>query len=108
MGGSSHISNQRLLPGHFIRSLPTFLRNGNAISIATTAGLSTIALKGMTEDVVKRSIDGCTRPHAACWPLWEASQLSRPQLVHKASYYAAKKGFWDIHANKRAAGCGPM
>src|SRR5205823_7492042 len=43
MGGSSHISNHACCRGHFIRSLPTFLRNGNAISIATTAGLSTIA-----------------------------------------------------------------
>src|SRR2546422_11675239 len=66
MGGSSHISNHACCRGHFIRSLPTSLRNGNAISIATCRVLAFMG----------------------------GEPLLRPQLVHKASYYAAKKGFW--------------
>ncbi len=36
---------------------------------------------------------GCTRPPAAL-AFMGGDPLLRPQLVHKASYYAAKKGFW--------------
>jgi len=61
------------------------------------------SVKGMTEDVVKRSIDGLHSTTCRVLAFMGGEPLSRPQLVHKASYYAAKKGFWDIHANKRAA-----
>jgi len=61
------------------------------------------SVKGMTEDVVKRSIDGLNSTTCRVLAFMGGEPLSRPQLVHKASYYAAKKGFWDIHANKRAA-----
>src|SRR5207237_8171702 len=61
------------------------------------------SVKGMTEDVVRRSIDGLHSTTCRVLAFMGGEPLSRQQLVHKASYYAAKKGFWDIHANKRAA-----
>ncbi len=83
---SSRISNHACCRGNFIRSLPTFLRNGNAISIAS--------VKGMTEDVAKRSIDWLHSTTCRVLAFMGGEPLLRPQLVHKASYYAAKKGFW--------------
>src|SRR5882724_12669414 len=51
-------------------------------------------VKGMTEDVARRSIDwlydhGCRVP-----ALMGGEPLLRPQFTHKVVYYAAKKGFW--------------
>ncbi len=48
----------------------------------------------MTEDVAKRSIDWLHSTTCRVLAFMGGEPLLRPQLVHKASYYAAKKGFW--------------
>src|SRR6202050_4345449 len=52
------------------------------------------SVKGMTEDVAKRSIDWLHSTTCRVLAFMGGEPLLRPQLVHKASYYAAKKGFW--------------
>src|SRR5205823_3877270 len=103
MGGSSHISNHACCRGHFIRSLPTLFTEWKCNLDCHYCWAFDNSVKGMTEDVVKRSIDGLHSTTCRVLAFMGGEPLSRPQLVHKASYYAAKKGFWDIHANKRAA-----
>ncbi|MFZ0940714.1 MAG: radical SAM protein, partial [Candidatus Sulfotelmatobacter sp.] len=52
------------------------------------------SVKGMTEDVAKRSIDWLHSTTCRVLAFMGGEPLLRPQLVHKACYYAAKKGFW--------------
>jgi MoaA/NifB/PqqE/SkfB family radical SAM enzyme len=52
------------------------------------------SVKGMTEDVAKRSIDWLYSTTCRVLAFMGGEPLLRPQLVHKACYYAAKKGFW--------------
>jgi hypothetical protein len=51
-------------------------------------------VKGMTEEVAKRSIDWLRDSGAGVLALMGGEPLLRPQFVHKVAYYAAKKGFW--------------
>ena len=51
-------------------------------------------VKGMTEDVARRSIDWLHDKAAGCWRLMGGEPLLRPQFAHKVVDYAAKKGFW--------------
>ena len=51
-------------------------------------------VKGMTEDVARRSIDWLHDHGCRVLALMGGEPLLRPQLVHKIVYYAAKKGFW--------------
>jgi MoaA/NifB/PqqE/SkfB family radical SAM enzyme len=51
-------------------------------------------VKGMTEDVVRRSIDWLHDRGCRVLALMGGEPLLRPDLAHKAVYYAAKKGFW--------------
>ncbi len=52
-------------------------------------------VKGMTEDIAKRSIDWL-HDETICrvLALMGGEPLLRPQFVHKVIYYAAQKGFW--------------
>jgi MoaA/NifB/PqqE/SkfB family radical SAM enzyme len=52
-------------------------------------------VKGMTEDIAKRSIDWL-HDSTVCrvLALMGGEPLLRPQFIHKVIYYAAKKGFW--------------
>jgi len=52
------------------------------------------SVKGMTEDVAKRSIDWLHSTTCRVLAFMGGEPLLRPQLIHKAAYYAAKKGFW--------------
>jgi MoaA/NifB/PqqE/SkfB family radical SAM enzyme len=52
------------------------------------------SVKGMTEEVAKRSIDWLHSTTCRVLAFMGGEPLLRPQLVHKACYYAAKKGFW--------------
>jgi len=52
------------------------------------------SVKGMTEDVAKRSVDWLHSTTCRVLALMGGEPLLRPQLVHKIVYYAAKKGFW--------------
>src|SRR5262252_8576913 len=52
------------------------------------------SIKGMTEEVAKRSIDWLHSSTCRVLAFMGGEPLLRPQLVHKACYYAAKKGFW--------------
>ena len=52
------------------------------------------SVKGMTEDVARRSIDWLHDNGCRVLALMGGEPLLRPQLVHKVVYYAAKKGFW--------------
>lgn len=51
-------------------------------------------IKGMTEDVARRSIDWLYDHGCRVLALMGGEPLLRPQFAHKVVYYAAKKGFW--------------
>jgi hypothetical protein len=51
-------------------------------------------VKGMSEDVARRSIDWIYDHGGRVLALMGGEPLLRPQFVHKVVYYAAKKGFW--------------
>jgi MoaA/NifB/PqqE/SkfB family radical SAM enzyme len=51
-------------------------------------------VKGMTEDVARRSIDWLHEHGCRVLALMGGEVLLRPQFVHKIVAYAAKKGFW--------------
>jgi pyruvate-formate lyase-activating enzyme len=51
-------------------------------------------VKGMTEDVARRSIDWLYDHGCRVLALMGGEPLLRPHLAHKIVYYAAKKGFW--------------
>ena len=51
-------------------------------------------VKGMTEDVARRSIDWLHDHGCRVLALMGGEPLLRPQFVHKVVNYAAKKGFW--------------
>ena len=51
-------------------------------------------VKGMSEDVAKRSIDWLHGTTCRVLALMGGEPLLRPAFVHKVIYYAAKKGFW--------------
>lgn len=51
-------------------------------------------IKGMTEEVARRSIDWLHDTTCRVLAFMGGEPLLRPQFVHKAAYYAAKKGFW--------------
>jgi MoaA/NifB/PqqE/SkfB family radical SAM enzyme len=51
-------------------------------------------VKGMSEDVAKRSIDWLHSTTCRVLALMGGEPLLRPQFAHKVCYYAAKKGFW--------------
>src|ERR1700756_821101 len=51
-------------------------------------------VKGMTEEIAKRSIDWLRDSDAGVLALMGGEPLLRPQFAHKVCYYAAKKGFW--------------
>jgi MoaA/NifB/PqqE/SkfB family radical SAM enzyme len=52
------------------------------------------SVKGMTEDIAKRSIDWLHTTTCRVLALMGGEPLLRPQFVHKVVDYAAKKGFW--------------
>jgi len=51
-------------------------------------------VKGMSEDVARRSIDWLHDHGCRVLALMGGEPLLRPQFVHKVVSYAAKKGFW--------------
>jgi len=51
-------------------------------------------IKGMTEDVAKRSIDWLHSTTCRVLALMGGEPLLRPDFVHKVTYYARKKDFW--------------
>ena len=51
-------------------------------------------VKGMTEDVARRSIDWLHSTTCRVLALMGGEPLLRPQFAHKAIYHAAKLGFW--------------
>lgn len=51
-------------------------------------------VKGMTEDVARRSIDWLYDHGCRVLALMGGEPLLRPDFAHKVVYYAAKKGFW--------------
>jgi len=52
------------------------------------------SVKGMTEDVARRSIDWLHGTTCRVLALMGGEPLLRPQFAHKVIYYAAQKGFW--------------
>jgi MoaA/NifB/PqqE/SkfB family radical SAM enzyme len=52
------------------------------------------SVKGMTEDVAKRSIDWLHSTTCRVLALMGGEPLLRPDFVHKVVYYARKKDFW--------------
>ena len=52
------------------------------------------SVKGMTEDVAKRSIDWLHGTTCRVLALMGGEPLLRPDFAHKIVYYAAKSGFW--------------
>src|ERR1700739_504838 len=51
-------------------------------------------VKGMTEDVARRSIDWLHDHGCRVLALMGGEPLLRPDFAHKVIYYAAKQGFW--------------
>jgi len=51
-------------------------------------------VKGMTEDVARRSIDFLHDHGCRVLALMGGEPLLRPDFIHKVVYYAAKRGFW--------------
>jgi MoaA/NifB/PqqE/SkfB family radical SAM enzyme len=51
-------------------------------------------VKGMTEDVARRSIDWLHDHGCRVLALMGGEPLLRPDMAHRIVYYAAKKGFW--------------
>ena len=51
-------------------------------------------VKGMTEDIAKRSIDWLHSTTCRVLALMGGEVLLRPDFAHKIIYYAAKQGFW--------------
>jgi MoaA/NifB/PqqE/SkfB family radical SAM enzyme len=51
-------------------------------------------VKGMTEDIARRSIDWLHSTTCRVLALMGGEPLLRPDFVHKVVHYAAKKGFW--------------
>src|SRR6516164_1477367 len=51
-------------------------------------------VKGMTEDIARRSIDWLHDHGCRVLALMGGEPLLRPDIAHKIVYYAAKKGFW--------------
>ena len=51
-------------------------------------------VKGMSEDMAKRSIDWLHSTTCRVLALMGGEPLLRPDFAHKVVYYAAKKGFW--------------
>ena len=51
-------------------------------------------VKGMTEEIAKRSIDWLHSTTGRVLALMGGEPLLRPQFAHKVCYYAAKKDFW--------------
>jgi MoaA/NifB/PqqE/SkfB family radical SAM enzyme len=51
-------------------------------------------VKGMSEDVAKRSVDWLHGTTCRVLALMGGEPLLRPDFAHKVVYYAAKKGFW--------------
>ena len=51
-------------------------------------------VKGMTEDVARRSIDWLHGTSGRVLALMGGEPLLRPDFAHKVTYYATKKGFW--------------
>jgi MoaA/NifB/PqqE/SkfB family radical SAM enzyme len=52
------------------------------------------SVKGMSEEVARRSIDWLHSTTCRVLALMGGEPLLRPQFAHKVCYYAAKKGFW--------------
>jgi MoaA/NifB/PqqE/SkfB family radical SAM enzyme len=51
-------------------------------------------VKGMTEDVARRSIDWLHNQGGRVLALMGGEPLLRPKFIHKIIHYAAKKGMW--------------
>ena len=51
-------------------------------------------VKGMTEDIARRSVDWLHDHGCRVLALMGGEPLLRPNVAHKIVYYAAKKGFW--------------
>lgn len=51
-------------------------------------------VKGMSEDIARRSIDWLHDHGGRVLALMGGEPLLRPQFIHKVVYYAAKKGMW--------------
>ena len=52
------------------------------------------SVKGMTEDIARRSIDWLESTTCRVLALMGGEPLLRPDFAHKVIYYATKKGFW--------------
>lgn len=59
-------------------------------------------VKGMTEEVARRSIDWLEDTPCRVLAIMGGEPLLRPQFVHKVVYYSSKKGFWPyVSTNAR-------
>jgi sulfatase maturation enzyme AslB (radical SAM superfamily) len=59
-------------------------------------------VKGMTEEVARRSIDWLEDTPCRVLALMGGEPLLRPQFLHKVVYYSSKKGFWPyVSTNAR-------
>jgi MoaA/NifB/PqqE/SkfB family radical SAM enzyme len=84
----------RLLPGHFHPIIAYLFTEWKCNLDCHYCWAFDNRVKGMTEDIAKRSIDWLRDTGAGVLALMGGEPLLRPQFAHKVCYYAAKKGFW--------------
>ncbi len=84
----------RVLPGHFHPIVAYLFTEWKCNLDCHYCWAFDNRVKGMTEDIAKRSIDWLHSTSGRVLALMGGEPLLRPDFAHKVTYYAAKKGFW--------------
>jgi MoaA/NifB/PqqE/SkfB family radical SAM enzyme len=84
----------RVLPGEFHPIIAYFFSDYKCNLECWYCWAFDNQVKGMTEDVARRTIDWLHDTGCRVLAFMGGEPLLRSQFVHKVVYYAAKKGFW--------------
>jgi MoaA/NifB/PqqE/SkfB family radical SAM enzyme len=84
----------RLLPGEFHPLIAYLFNEWKCNLTCQYCWAYDNQVKGMTEEVARRSIDWLHSTTCRVLALMGGEVLLRPDFTHKIVYYAAKKGFW--------------
>jgi MoaA/NifB/PqqE/SkfB family radical SAM enzyme len=84
----------RLLPGEFHPIIAYLFTEWKCNLDCNYCWAFDNTVKGMSEDVAKRSIDWLHSTTCRVLALMGGEPLLRPDFAHKVIYYATKKGFW--------------
>src|SRR6266571_9231639 len=94
MGGSSHISNHACCRDSFHPIIAYLFTEWKCNLDCHYCWAFDNSVKGMTEDMARRSIDWLHSTTCRVLALMGGEPLLRPEFAHKVVYYAARKGFW--------------